>query len=122
MVQLAEWTPRYQAAGVAVAAMSYDSLEVLDGFHSAQELPFPLLRDVNAEHMKAFNVLNEDYEPGHRGYGIPHPGVLLLGPNGRVLQKFAVPGYRERPPFEDMLAAVAALESPASAPTPPASE
>ena len=89
--------------------MSYDSLEILDGFHSAQELPYPLLRDVDAEHVQALGVLNTDYEPGHRGYGIPHPGVLLIGTDGRILKKFAVPGYRERPPFADIMTAVTAL-------------
>ena len=101
------------AAGVNVAAMSYDSLDVLGGFHSAQALPYPLLRDVDAQHMQALGVLNTDYEPGHRGYGIPHPGVLLIGADGIVLRKFAVPGYRERPPFSEMMTAVAALAEPA---------
>ncbi len=89
--------------------MSYDSLEVLEGFHSGNELPYPLLRDVDAAHVIAYGVLNEDYEPGHRGYGIPHPGVFLVDRDGVIQGKFAVPGYRQRPPFEDMLIAARAL-------------
>lgn len=89
--------------------MSYDSLDVLEGFHSAEALPYTLLRDVDAQHMLALGVLNTDYEPGHRGYGIPHPGVLLIGTDGLVLRKFAVPGYRERPPFSDIMMAVGVL-------------
>lgn len=114
-MQLAEWTPRYLAAGVNVAAMSYDALEVLENFHAAQALPYPLLRDEDAVHVRAYGVLNEDYEPGHRGYGIPHPGVLLIGADGLVLQKFAVPGYRERPPFEAIMAALERLPEPPAA-------
>lgn len=102
-----------------MVAMSYDSLDVLEGFHSGNSLPFPMLRDVDATHIKAYGVLNEDYEPGHRGYGIPHPGVFLVGPDGVIQGKFAVPGYRQRPPFEDMLIAARALpkaNAPAAAP------
>ena len=88
--------------------MSYDSLDILEGFHSAQNLPYPLLRDEDARHMKAYGVLNTEYEPGHRGYGIPYPGVLLIDPAGVVQDKFAVPGYRERPPFEAIMAAIEA--------------
>ncbi len=89
--------------------MSYDSLEILEVFHSANSLPYPLLRDVDAAHVKAFGVLNEGYEPGHGAYGIPHPGVFLLDADGVIRDKFAVPGYRQRPPFEAMLAAAQAL-------------
>ena len=45
-------------------------------------------------------VRNEDYQPGEGGYGIPHPGILFIGADGVVELKFAVPGYRKRPPFE----------------------
>lgn len=91
--------------------MSYDSVEILEGFHSSENLPYPLLRDEDARHVKAYGVLNENYEPGHRGYGIPHPGVLLISADGVVLQKFAVPGYRERPPFEDIMVAIQANDA-----------
>lgn len=96
--------------------MSYDTLEVLEVFHGANALPYPLLRDVDAVHVKAYGVLNEGYEPGHGAYGIPHPGVFLLDASGVIQGKFAVPGYRQRPPFEAMLAAAQALpDAPAGA-------
>ena len=94
--------------GVNVAGMTYDSLEVLAGFHESEKLGYPLLKDNGAEHVIAFGVLNDDYEEGHRAYGIPHPGILLIAPSGQILAKYALPGYRKRPPFEELYEHVAA--------------
>ena len=83
--------------------MTYDSLEILKGFHDSEGLGFPLLRDVDGQHVNAFGVPDEDM-----GRGIPRPGILWLAPDGRINAKFAVPGYRTRPPFEEVFAAVGA--------------
>ena len=87
--------------------MSYDSLDILRRFHEERELPYPLLRDVAAKHVLAFGVLNREYEPGSRAYGIPHPGIFMLGTNGVIKAKFAVPGYRDRPPLANLHAELA---------------
>ena len=89
--------------------MTYDSLEILDTFHLEQQLSYPLLKDENAKHVNAFGIRNEDYEAGHSAYGIPHPGILFIGSDGIVKAKYAVPGYRKRPPFEQLYTDVVAL-------------
>ncbi len=88
--------------------MTYDSVKVLEGFHASEELGYPLLHDENAKHVIGFDILNENYEPGHGAYGIPHPGIFHITPDGVVAAKFAVPGYRQRPPMEAVLEAVSA--------------
>ena len=90
--------------GINVAGMTYDSLDKLAKFHGKEELGYPLLRDEAAKHVNAWGVRNEDYEEGHRAYGIPHPGILFIAPSGEVLAKFAVRGYKKRPMFEELLA------------------
>lgn len=85
-----------------VAAMSYDELATLATFHAEQKLGYPLLRDDNATHVNALGIRNEEYPEGHRVYGIPHPGVLMVDGKGIVRAKYAVPGYRERPPLEEI--------------------
>lgn len=92
-----------------IAAMTYDKRELLAAFHAEHGLGFPLLQDVDVRHVNAYGVRNEEYDVGHFGYGIPHPGILYVSPQGVVVAKFAVPGYRERPPLEEVYAAVAAL-------------
>lgn len=89
--------------------MSYDGLEVLEQFHRQHELGYPLLQDIDARHVKAYGVMNPRYQPGDRGYGVPLPGVLLIAPDGRILGKFAVPDYKERPALEDILSEVSRL-------------
>ena len=83
--------------------MTYDSQEILAEFHGTQNLGYPLLRDIDAAHVNALGIRNPDYEKGHRAYGIPLPGILFIGPEGKVRAKYAVPGYRKRPPFESLL-------------------
>ena len=110
-MQLAEWRERFAELGVNVAGMTYDDLTVLKAFHDKQDLGYPLLRDEAVKHVKAYGVLNERYQPGDRGYGIPHPGILFVRPNGEVALKFAVPGYRSRPPLEEVYAAIDGLQA-----------
>lgn len=71
---------------------------------------YPLLSDRGAATVKAYGILNPDYAPGHRAYGVPLPGVLYIGADGRIVLKRAVAGYRERPPFEEILEAVSTAQ------------
>lgn len=89
--------------------MTYDSLEVLSAFHLEQQLNYPLLQDQDAKHVNAFGVRNEEYAPGHGAYGIPHPGIFYVGPDGKIRAKYAVPGYKQRPPFDRLFADVERL-------------
>jgi peroxiredoxin len=59
--------------------------------------------------VNALGILNEDYEPSSRAYGVPHPGIFLLDPNGVIRAKFAEEGYRARPDFDSVLEAAANL-------------
>jgi len=105
-VQLADWQERFEGLGVKVAGMTYDSQEKLANFVTTSELKYPLLRDENSAHINAFGIRNVDYEPDSRFYGIPYPGIVLISPDGRVLAKFAEPGYRARPEFSDVYSQV----------------
>lgn len=109
LVQLAEWQARFAELGVNVAAMTYDSREILAEFHAAQELNYPLLQDEQVKHFSAYGITNGDYAPGDSMYGIPHPGILLVDADGTIVAKFAVPGYRQRPPLSEVHAAITAL-------------
>ena len=51
-------------------------------------LAYPLLRDVDSQHVDAWGIRNEEYGPGTFAYGIPHPGVVLVSPNGEILAKW----------------------------------
>ena len=107
MVQLEEWRTAFERLGIDIAAMSYDSLGILEAFHAGEGLGYPLLRDEDARHVNAFGIRDEDL-----GQGIPLPGMFWLAPDGNIRAKFAVPGYRTRPPLAEVLASVTAAVSP----------
>lgn len=107
--QLVDVAPQFAALGVAVATMTYDSLDVLKAAEEDYGAEFAMLRDEDTKHVSAFGILNNQYEPGHRAYGIPEPGIFLLSPDGTVRFKFAEQDYRIRPDFSRVLEAAAAL-------------
>lgn len=88
--------------------MTYDDRAQLAGFHAENELGYPLLQDIDARHVDAYGIRNQDYGPDDGGYGVPHPGVLYVNAEGIVAFKLAYPGYRERPAFEAIHAALEA--------------
>jgi peroxiredoxin len=102
LVQLETHREKFAELGVNVAGMTFDSVGLLQAFHASENLGYPLLHDEKAEHVNAYGILNEDYPKGHRMYGIPHPGILLLSPHGVVIAKYALAGYRKRPPFDEL--------------------
>ncbi len=80
--------------------MTYDDRAILAAFHDDKNLSYPLLQDVDVKHVTAYGIMNEQYQPGESGYGVPHPGVLFINGDGIVESKFAYPGFRERPSFD----------------------
>ena len=93
--------------------MSYDDVSVLAEFSAANGIGYPLLADDGGRYMAGLDIRNEEYEAGHFAHGVPHPGAVFVDGAGQVRLKRAVPGYRDRPPLAELLAAVAALVSPA---------
>ncbi len=91
-----------------VVAVTYDDREVLSDFESDQGLGYTLLSDPDGEYVGALGIRNEEYEPGHPGFGIPHPGIMLIDASRTVLYKAAMENYRVRPPFDAVFDAVSA--------------
>lgn len=108
-MQLIELTAQFEAMGINVASITYDPVEFLKEVELDEGVEFPMLHDEDVKHVNAFGVRNLDYEPGQRFYGIPYPGIFLIDADGVIRAKFAEESYRDRPPFEDILEAAAAL-------------
>lgn len=80
--------------------MSYDSVEVLDRFARRRKITFPLLSDVGSKTIDAFGLKNQE-----RKDGVPHPGTVLVGEDGKVIAKLFHEGYRKRHLAEEIVAA-----------------
>ncbi len=94
---------QFESAGVNVVGMTYDKQEIIDAFDEKWAIEFPVLRDIDRQHVEAWGIRNEDYGPGTFAYGIPHPGVVLLSPDGEILAKWAEQGYRSRADWSEVL-------------------
>ena len=109
-MQLIEITDQFEAMGISVVAMTYDSVEMLKTVEEDQGVEFTLLRDADMIHVNRLGILNDtDYEPGQRAYGVPYPGIFLIDADGVIQAKFAEEGYRLRPDFDNVLEAAAQL-------------
>ncbi|MBT71200.1 MAG: hypothetical protein CMQ15_04040 [Gammaproteobacteria bacterium] len=108
-MQLIEISDQFEAMGINVAAMTYDSVEMLKTVEEDQGIEFTLLHDEGITHVNALGILNEDYEPDSRAYGVPHPGIFLISPDGVIRYKFAEEGYRIRPDFDNVLQAASQM-------------
>jgi peroxiredoxin len=108
-VKLNDIKGEFEEIGVGVVGMTYDAPEIIAQFHGKWELEYPLLRDVDGQHVDAWGIRNEQYGEGTFAYGIPHPGVAFISPDGTILAKFAKAGYRSRADWDSVLEEVRRL-------------
>lgn len=87
----------FKKRGLGVAALSYDSVEVLKDFSARKGITYPLLSDPGSRIIKAFGLMNEfDYPEGHMAHGVPFPGTFVTDASGVITGKQFEPEYQER--------------------------
>ena len=92
-------------AGLAVAAISYDSQATLKRFADAHQITYPLLSDQGSAVIRKFGILNPNIPEGNMFHGIPFPGDYVLAPDGTVTAKHFIPDYQTRPTASGILLA-----------------
>lgn len=70
------------------------------------ELGFPLLSDEGGTTVSRIGIRNEQHEKGSFAYGVANPGIMLLDADGKIVLKRAEEKYSDRPPFDELIAAV----------------
>ena len=119
-------------SGIGVAAISYDSTEVLNDFAEKRGITFPLLSDKDSAVITEFGILNTVVAEGlgpnrdnpevvasvHKYVaasvfdsiplrqminGTPFPGTFMLDANGRVTSRYFEEFYRERSTTSNIL-------------------
>ena len=109
-----------RASGPGVAAISFDSQDVLAAFSERRGITFPLLSDQGSATIKRFGILNTVAEEGLGPnaddpavqadvnhyvsvfgalpmiVGTPFPGTFIVEPKGRVTSRFFEEFYAER--------------------------
>lgn len=90
--------------GLGVVAISYDAPEVIRHYDQrAGGLSYPLLADPDSEIIRAFGVLNPNFEEGTSGYGMAFPGTFVVDADGIVTAKFFEQMHRQRYTAETVL-------------------
>ena len=144
-MELQDQLEELRSRGLGVAAISYDSEEVLADFSQRRGITFPLLADEGSKVITDFGILNtvayeglgpngDDPEVladvfkyvaagfGGRGggagtvfLGTPYPGTFMLDRNGRVTSRFFEEFYRERNTTANVMLKLGAGLSPIEA-------
>ncbi len=79
----------FDAAGIAVYALSYDEEDALADFSDAHGITFTLLSDPDSDVIRSFGILNTLIDPNdHPWAGIPYPGTYVVDRDGRITDKF----------------------------------
>ena len=119
-MELQEQLDTLQQRGIGVAAISYDTVDVVSDFSERRGITFPLLADPESRVIKSFGILNTVAEegvgdkandPGVQAdvakyvsafgansliVGTPYPGTFILNRDGIVTSRFFEEFYRER--------------------------
>jgi hypothetical protein len=100
---LEENVDRIHAQGLGLAAVSYDSTEILTQFAARAHITFPLLSDADSAVIRRYAILNETVAKGTPQFGIPYPGTYVLDARGVVTAKFFEDDFRVRDTPASML-------------------
>ncbi len=86
----------FRKLGLGVAAVSYDSVAILQNFSERKGIHFPLLSDQDSKIIRELGLLNESAGKDTPFYGIPHPGVFVVDAKGVIRGKYFEDDFRER--------------------------
>lgn len=95
-MQLQQSLDRFRQQGLGLAAISYDTPDVLRRFSDRQHITFPLLADPDVEIIRLFHVLNPERFWPHAAQGLAYPGFIYIDASGRIREKLFETDYKER--------------------------
>ena len=93
----------FEKQGVKIAAITYDSQEILQRFGAAHHLGYSCLSDKGSVVIREFGILNTNVPKDHPFYGIPFPSDYLISPDGVIKAKYFLPDYQTRVASSEIL-------------------
>src|SRR6202007_2659164 len=94
LVQLQNAKERFEKQEIKLAAISYDSPDILKDFAERHQIDFPLLADPDSQIIRSFNVLNA--EATGKEKGMAHPGFFYIDSSGVIREKYFEAKYTDR--------------------------
>src|SRR5271169_7228341 len=98
-----------QKRGYGLAALSYDSPEILAAFTAKRNIAYTLLSDPKSEVIDRYKLRDPQYPPGNRAYGVPRPIIFVLDPDGIIKAKLYEESFKDRPPVTAVISKLDAL-------------
>lgn len=94
LLELQQAKQAFEAKGIHVASITYDSQAILKNFSDRKGITYPMLSDPRSKIIRAFGILN----PDGKGFaaGIPYPGLYYITPNGVIRKRFFEAQYYDR--------------------------
>jgi peroxiredoxin len=90
--------PEIEKRGYRVAALSYDSPEILQTFTMKRNIAYTFLSDPKSEVIDLYKLRDPQYPPGSRAYGVPRPIIFVLDKQGFIKAKLYEESFKVRPP------------------------
>jgi hypothetical protein len=79
----------FEAKGIRVASITYDSSAILKAFATRRNIHFSMLSDPDSAIIDAFGVRNHEAEATGAKDGIAIPNYFLIAPDGTIHQRYA---------------------------------
>lgn len=94
LLELQQARQAFEAKGVHVTSITYDSQAILKSFADRKGITYPMLSDPQSKIIRAFGILN----PDGKGFaaGIPYPGMYYIAPDGVIQKRFFEAQYYDR--------------------------
>lgn len=93
-MQLQSARDRFEKQGIKLAAISYDSVEILKSFADRRAITYPLLADPDSKIISSYRVLNPDAKGMQKGMALP--GYFFIGADGFIREKYFETKYTDR--------------------------
>jgi hypothetical protein len=101
-VQLQNAKQRFEAQGINLAAISYDSPAILKEFADRHKIEYPLLADPESKIIARYGVLNPEATGMQRGMALP--GYYYADSNGIIREQYFEAKYTDRFTANNVLA------------------
>jgi peroxiredoxin len=95
--------------GYHIAALSYDSPEVLQTFTVKRNISFTFLSDPKSEVIDLYKLRDPQYPSGSRAYGVPRPIIFVLDKAGVIKAKLYEESFKVRPPVTAVISTLDGL-------------
>ena len=93
-MQLQNAKQRFEAQGIKLAAVSYDSPAILKDFADRHKIEFPLLADPESKIIASYGVLNPEATGMTKGMALP--GYFYVDTSGIIREKYFEAKYTDR--------------------------